>query len=1044
MNKKQSRMKYSFTAILFIIAIVFAITGAASAQPDVGPAADRVQGQVPDPSLMDDVCRLRIQIEGDGSVSAQGKNGDAQMLQAGDELQVSCGEGVELTAQPGANQRFVRWLGVSEDIQLKSRITVDSPANITAVFAELELLGFEQLDTPYVDRGGQLVTELPIYKPGWRSVLEVGETNAVPEIDVWYGTPQKFGQNGNPQRWVNIVGNVIDPDGTLPELEYMLNGGTPRSLNVGGPHLGEAYRLRLYRDGDFNIDINKDDLLDGANTVVITASDTLSETTSTVTVNYSAGEVWDLPTEIKWSKASSIQNVAQVVDGDWELTGAGVRPKTGQTGYDRIIAVGDLAWQDFEAEVDITVDGYSEEGFGGKQVVPAIGLVMRWEGHTTTPDLCDQPLCGYLPVGATSWYAFKSKTSPDGQFSLWVKPSGKVEDPSGYTLNWGETYTWKVRAESVPGTRGVFKMKVWPAGDSEPTDWLITMPGTGNSLQNGSLLLLSHHVDVTFGDVKVSEVTPGEGPPAITNWEVIFEPHGATVRWLTDEPATSKVKYGTSMAYGDSVQAPVTELVMEHSLYLPDLDPNTTYHYQILSKDADDQTGMTEEDLTFKTQELISLVSDDFNTCELDPAWEFINPLDDGTLALTGYQVAISVPEGADHDIWPSPDKPTNRAPRLMRAVTEPHNLKVKFDSGVTLDRQLQGLLLEDGDKRFMRVNYQYQGGKVKLYAIGYTGTSSPVILKSLTLTGDDAVAPHYLWLRRQDGQWLVSYSSDDENWSDMELFTYPLSVTKAGVFSGNYNKTDGSEPAHTAIIDYYFDAANPIDPQDTEPLNLPITIVGNGSVTKDPTCGSPVTLYATADPGWHFVEWQGSPVDGLTALQVEAFFEEGDEVTALFEIGEPTKYTLAVQTNGQGSVSQEPEKTQYISGEVVTLTAEPDDGWLFEDWGGAISGTNPVKIFVMDADKTVTANFKRASFGLNVTIDGPGQVQVSPQGPYDFGEEVTLTAIPAVGAIASFGGWSGDIESSDNPLTIEMNGDVAITATFITYQQFMPMLIRP
>jgi len=47
----------------------------------------------------------------------------------------------------------------------------------------------------------------------------------------------------------------------------------------------------------------------------------------------------------------------------------------------------------------------------------------------------------------------------------------------------------------------------------------------------------------------------------------------------------------------------------------------------------------------------------------------------------------------------------------------------------------------------------------------------------------------------------------------------------------------------------------------------------------------------------------------------------------------------------------------------------------------------------------------------------------------YPSGTQVTLTAIPASGW--SFAGWSGDITSSDNPLTITMDANISATATF-------------
>ena len=93
--------------------------------------------------------------------------------------------------------------------------------------------------------------------------------------------------------------------------------------------------------GDFNVEIDIDDLTDGSNTVVISATDNESNITDkTVTVNYSAGNTWNTTYNIDWSSESNIQDVAQVVDGKWELTGSGV--KTTESGYNRYISIGDM------------------------------------------------------------------------------------------------------------------------------------------------------------------------------------------------------------------------------------------------------------------------------------------------------------------------------------------------------------------------------------------------------------------------------------------------------------------------------------------------------------------------------------------------------------------------------------------------------------------------------------------------------------------------------------------------------------------------------
>ncbi len=68
----------------------------------------------------------------------------------------------------------------------------------------------------------------------------------------------------------------------------------------------------------------------------------------------------------------------------------------------------------------------------------------------------------------------------------------------------------------------------------------------------------------------------------------------------------------------------------------------------------------------------------------------------------------------------------------------------------------------------------------------------------------------------------------------------------------------------------------------------------------------------------------------------------------------------------------------------------------------------------------------------LNITISpqGAGIVNVSPSSSiYTVGTQVQLTAIANSGYV--FSGWSGDVISSSNPITITMNSNKSVTAVF-------------
>lgn len=93
---------------------------------------------------------------------------------------------------------------------------------------------------------------------------------------------------------------------------------------------------------------------------------------------------------------------------------------------------------------------------------------------------------------------------------------------------------------------------------------------------------------------------PDPEPPVIVSGPSVsgITTSSVTVVWNTDKASDSKVRYGTTASYGDSAGS--TQLVSSHSLTLSPLDHSTPYHYQVVSKDAD-QLSVTSGDRTFVT-----------------------------------------------------------------------------------------------------------------------------------------------------------------------------------------------------------------------------------------------------------------------------------------------------------------------------------------------------------------------------------------------------------------------------------------------------------
>jgi hypothetical protein len=86
------------------------------------------------------------------------------------------------------------------------------------------------------------------------------------------------------------------------------------------------------------------------------------------------------------------------------------------------------------------------------------------------------------------------------------------------------------------------------------------------------------------------------------------------------------------------------------------------------------------------------------------------------------------------------------------------------------------------------------------------------------------------------------------------------------------------------------------------------------------------------------------------------------------------------------------------------------------------------------------------STLGFTLTVDvepaGTGSVAVDPPGPYDYGDPVTLTAVPESGW--GFDHWSGDLGGSSNPAVITILGDMEVTAHFDTLQYALTVEIDP
>ena len=529
---------------------------------------------------------------------------------------------------------------------------------------------------------------------------------------------------------------------------------------------------------------------------------------------------------------------------------------------------------------------------------------------------------------------------------------------------------------------------------------------------------------------------PDLTPPIISNVLVNTTNSSATVTWMTNEGATSKVDYGLTNAY-EKTPVSSNALVTSHSLLLEGLLPDTSYNFRLTSTDYFDNTAVT-GNLVFHTKrDPGNIVSDDFASCTLDTAvWTYVNPKSDSILTLTGSGAQVAVPSGSSHDLW----KSGLQAPRLMQFVTnQDFDVEVKFDSTLDKKTQTMGILVQQDSGNWLRFNFQNDGIGTNSLVVVNSAKNNPVVAFTTPVT---IGAANYMRLNRAGDLWNLQYSTDGSNWTFATTITQALNVSEIGPFIGNTS----TNPAFVGVVDYFQNMAAPIVPEDP-PLQLNVTQVGVGTVTRVPdktsyACNEQVQLTAAPATDWDFVGWSGAInstnlVESITLTQTR-------DVVATFVNNK--QYTLNVNVESQGNgiggtVTKSPDQGSYSYGTEVLLTATPAPGWSFVGWSGDYTGANPASTVPVTGNMNITATFKEDEYTLDTLIlaDGFGEggtITVDPVQPtYLYGEAVTLTV--SVNPGWSFVGWEGEgVSGTATTLPITMTQNVVAIA-HLTQNQY-------
>lgn len=159
-------------------------------------------------------------------------------------------------------------------------------------------------------------------------------------------------------------------------------------------------------------------------------------------------------------------------------------------------------------------------------------------------------------------------------------PTYTVTLTSTYGLNYGTLNGTSMACPHVSGTAAL-AMATYPS---------YTNLEIRSLLQNTADDLGVAGVDRYYGyglvdaDEAAPNLVPDTTPPVISSVAASTTATTATITWVTDEPATSMVNYGTTTALGSTVTD--TTLTTTHSVTLTGLSPETAYYFEVQSADA--------------------------------------------------------------------------------------------------------------------------------------------------------------------------------------------------------------------------------------------------------------------------------------------------------------------------------------------------------------------------------------------------------------------------------------------------------------------------
>lgn len=213
--------------------------------------------------------------------------------------------------------------------------------------------------------------------------------------------------------------------------------------------------------------------------------------------------------------------------------------------------------------------------------------------------------------------------------------------------------------------------------------------------------------------------------------------------------------------------------------------------------------------------------------------------------------------------------------------------------------------------------------------------------------------------------------------------------------------------------------------------VSLAFVIEGQGSIsigegTHELSRGEEIKFSAEPQLGWQFAKWSGADFE-LNDQTINLQITEDLTLEAIFK---PVKYQVNTDIIGAGQIVVEPKKDYYFYDQQITIVAEAEKGWEFVEWGNQDFTGNPHFTTNIVSDLTITAQFSRINYSIKTSIEGKGNIETSQNlTQIPDGTTISLKATSDPGW--TFVSWSGDSSSRNNSLTINVDSDLDLKATF-------------